>query len=50
MILLIVIIVLAIALVWASATYLPRPINWIGAGLIILLAAVYLFSGNVEID
>ncbi len=50
MITLIVVVVLAIALAWASATYMPRPINWIGAGLILLLAAVYLFSGNVDLE
>jgi hypothetical protein len=50
MITLIVIVLLAIALAWASFNFLPRPANWIGALVIILLAAVYLFSGNVDLE
>lgn len=44
MIELIVILLIVAVLAYLAYTYLPKPFNWIGAGIIILIGAVKLLA------
>jgi hypothetical protein len=48
MLALLILILIAAVLVYLAATYLPSPINWIVALIIIILAIVAVFGGAVE--
>jgi hypothetical protein len=47
---LLILVLIAAILMYCAARFLPSPINWIAVLVILILAAVAVFGGAVEVD